>query len=87
MLTEIADVTGGRYFRARNPRELASIYEMLDQLEPVEQESAIYRPRQSLGYIPLLVAILISFILAIAHCWRSGLLPRALSDELQESQS
>jgi Ca-activated chloride channel family protein len=85
VLQEIAATTGGQYFRARNPRELASIYELLDQLEPVEQDTAVYRPRQSLGYLPLLVAILISFALAIAHCWRAGLLPAASTAELQES--
>ena len=72
-LQEIARVTGGQYFRARNPRELAKIYELLDQLEPVEQESATYRPRQALGYLALLGAILLSFLLALQHCWRAGL--------------
>ena len=84
-MQEIAATTGGQYFRARNPRELASIYELLDQLEPVEQDSAVYRPRQSLGYLPLLAAILISFALAIAHCWRAGLLPGPSTAGLRES--
>ena len=74
-LQEIARQTGGQYFRARNPRELAAIYEALDQLEPVEQESAIYRPRQALGYLPLTGALLLSFLLALQQCWRTGLLP------------
>ena len=68
-LQNIAEQTGGRYFRARNPQELAGIYDLLDQLEPVEQESATYRPRQALSYIPLLGALLISFGLAIRQCW------------------
>lgn len=72
-LQEIAKITGGQYFRARNPRELANIYQLLDQLEPVEQEAATYRPRQALGYLPLLLALLISFALALRHCWtRAG---------------
>lgn len=70
-LQEIAQLTGGQYFRARNPQELATIYELLDQLEPVEQEVASYRPRQALGYLPLLLALLLSFGLALRHCWRS----------------
>ena len=69
-LQEIAKITGGQYFRARNPQELANIYQLLDQLEPVEQEMATYRPRQALSYLPLLVALLISFLLALRHCWR-----------------
>jgi len=70
-LQEIAKVTGGQYFRARNPQELANIYHLLDQLEPVEQATATYRPRQALGYLPLLLALLISFFVALRHCWRS----------------
>jgi Ca-activated chloride channel family protein len=64
-LQEIAKMTGGQYFRARNPQELARIYQLLDQLEPVEQDAAIYRPRQALGYLPLLAAVGISFLLAL----------------------
>lgn len=71
-LTQIAQLTGGQYFRARNPQELANIYQLLDQLEPVEQSSATYRPRQSLGYLPLLLAVFLSFLLAASHWWRNG---------------
>jgi Ca-activated chloride channel family protein len=67
-LTEIARLTGGKYFRARNPQELVNIYQLLDELEPVEQETTLYRPRQALGYVPLLGALLLSFLLALWHC-------------------
>ena len=70
-LQEIARLTGGQYFRARNPQELATIYQLLDQLEPQEQTSATYRPRQSLSYLPLLGALFLSFLLALQHCWHS----------------
>ncbi len=66
-LQHIAKLTGGQYFRARNPAELANIYQVLNQLEPVEQESSVYRPRRELGYIPLLLALCISFVLAAHH--------------------
>jgi len=67
-LQQIAQLTGGEYFRARNPQELANIYQLLDQLEPVEQETTLYRPRQALGYLPLLAALMLSFLLALRHC-------------------
>jgi Ca-activated chloride channel family protein len=70
-LQQIAQLTGGQYFRARNPQELVNIYQMLDKLEPVEQETTLYRPRQALGYLPLLGALFISFFLAIRHCGQS----------------
>lgn len=71
-LQQIAKLTGGQYFRARNPQELANIYAMLDQLEPVEQEAATYRPRQALGYLPLLGALVLSFLLALRQWWQHG---------------
>jgi Ca-activated chloride channel family protein len=56
-LTEIAKLTGGRYFRARNTGELAEIYALIDQLEPVEQDAEIFRPRTQLFYVPLAFAL------------------------------
>lgn len=71
-LQEIASLTGGTYFRARNPAELASIYRLLDQLEPIEVDVATYRPRQALGYLPLLLALGLSFLLALRQLWQSA---------------
>jgi Ca-activated chloride channel family protein len=71
-LQKIAKLTGGQYFRARDPQELANIYQVLDQLEPVEQEVVTYRPQQALGYVPLLLALLISFGVALRQLLRSG---------------
>ncbi|MFS1523457.1 vWA domain-containing protein [Microbulbifer sp. 2304DJ12-6] len=65
-LQAIAEETGGRYFRARNPRELAEIYAELDALEPVEQEAESYRPLKSLFFWPLGAALLLSGIWALA---------------------
>jgi len=56
-LKQVAKLTGGRYFRARNTRELAEIYAELDKLEPVEDEKQVYRPTDDLYYIPLLLAL------------------------------
>ncbi len=71
-LQQIARLTGGQYFRARNPQELARIYALLDQLEPVEQDSVSYRPRQALGYLPLLLALGLSFALAARQLLRQA---------------
>jgi|TARA_Y100000310_G_scaffold334724_1_gene415086 Ca-activated chloride channel family protein len=64
-LTEIASMTGGKYYRARNLSELAGVYRDLDQQEPIEQESETYRPVRSLFYWPLSLAVAISLLLAI----------------------
>ena len=63
-LQKIADLTQGRYFRARNNDELQEIYHLIDQLEPVEQESEQYRPIKALFYWPLAGALGISFLFA-----------------------
>lgn len=66
LLVQLAEETGGKYFRARNPQELRSIYKLLDQLEPIEREELTFRPQRSLVHWPLAIALLLSFILA----WR-----------------
>ena len=63
-LQAIADRTGGRFFRAHNPEELAQIYAELDRLEPVEQEAESYRPLKSLYIWPLGAALLVALLWA-----------------------
>lgn len=53
-LKAIAEVTGGRYFRARETAELVGIYRELDELEPVVSDDEVVRPRRDLHYWPLL---------------------------------
>jgi Ca-activated chloride channel family protein len=57
-LTEIADLTGGRFFRARDTAELAGIYGELDRIEPAAQEGDTLRPRRELFVYPLALALL-----------------------------
>ena len=66
-LTAIAEKTGGRYFRARNTEELEQIYQILDQLEPVEKDKQYFRPRTELFYWPLSVALLLAALIAVAR--------------------
>ncbi len=65
-LTEIADITGGRYFRAKDPGTLLAIYELIDELEPVEQEAEIFRPIQALFHWPLAVSLLVWVLLLLS---------------------
>jgi Ca-activated chloride channel family protein len=66
-LTAIAETTGGRYFRARSSEELAQIYALLDQLEPVEKDKQFFRPRSELFHWPLAIALLIASGLAASR--------------------
>ncbi len=64
-LKAIAEATGGRYFRARDTIELQQIYAMLDEMEPVEKETRYFRPRATLFYWPLGIAVVLAFGLMI----------------------
>lgn len=68
-LKAVAKITGGRYFRAHNIEELGEIYQLLDELEPVERDTQSYRPTWSLFYWPLAIAIALASILGLAR-WR-----------------
>ena len=63
-LRQIAEETGGDYFRARNQQELESIYATLNELEPVQAPEEMIRPTLQLFYWPLAAALLLSFLLA-----------------------
>jgi Ca-activated chloride channel family protein len=64
-LKTIAQQTGGRYFRARDVEGLEKIYEILDELEPVESDVEIIRPVDELFYWPLGAAYLLALIAAL----------------------
>ncbi len=58
-LKAIADKTGGRYFRARDVEQLEQIYQLLDELEPIEKDVQRFRPQTALFYWPLAIALVI----------------------------
>ncbi|MEE2022934.1 VWA domain-containing protein [Alkalimonas mucilaginosa] len=64
LLIRMAEETGGAYFRARNMQEFERMYQLLDELEPIERETLSYRPQRSLVHWPLAVALLLSLWLA-----------------------
>ncbi|MCW8923585.1 MAG: VWA domain-containing protein, partial [Gammaproteobacteria bacterium] len=68
-LRAVASTTGGRYFRAHNIEELQQIYQLLDELEPVEKDNQTYRPTWSLFYWPLSAALFFAGILGLLK-WR-----------------
>lgn len=57
LLERIANDTNGRYFRARDTQELQEIYALLNQIEPVIDESQTIRPQRSLFYYGVLFAL------------------------------
>lgn len=64
-MTQIAEMTGGRYFRARSLADMIEIYDELDRMEPIEQDEQTFRPIRLLFHWPLGIALLLSFLWAL----------------------
>ncbi len=71
-LTAIAEMTGGRYFRAKDSARLEEIYRLLDELEPVAREVNVYRPKRALFHWPLGLALLLAVFLTLRRHWGGG---------------
>ena len=83
-LSGIADITGGQYFRAKSTESLRQIYQLLDQLEPVEADPETFRPIRALYYYPLGLALVLTFAIALHRIIRNAMLHRALLQREQE---
>ena len=66
-LSEVAERTGGAYFRAKNVEGLANVYRAIDRLEPVAAEPLYVRPAQDLFEWPLGVALALSLALGLGQ--------------------
>jgi len=69
-LKQIANKTGGKYFRATNNESLEGIYNTIDELETSEIESIKFNTETEEFYLFSLIALglfLISFILKITY--------------------
>jgi Ca-activated chloride channel homolog len=71
-MRDIAEKTGGAYFRARSMDELNNIHHQLDQLEPSESDEESFRPVKTLFYWPLAFALILSFILALSQVFNQN---------------
>jgi len=68
-LQEIAKLTGGRYFRATDPKQLVQIYDEINQLQPIKNATQRWRPQDEWFSYPLGAALLlwILFLLLRKH--------------------
>jgi Ca-activated chloride channel family protein len=57
VLRDVATLTGGRFFRAKDTGELAGIYAEIDRLEPVARAGRAVRPRIERYWWPLALAL------------------------------
>ena len=75
-LTQIAELTGGRYFRATDTATLQDIYGLVDELEPVEEPESGFRPVKSYYYWPLGFAFALCLGLCLASLLERVILKR-----------
>lgn len=67
-LTRVAELTGGKYFRAKDTRSLQTIYETIDTLEPSTAEVEELSHREELYPWPLIPGLgLLALASALAH--------------------
>lgn len=76
-LTRIADLTGGRYFRAKDTAGLQEIYRLLDEMEPVAEPEAGFRPVKSLYFWPLAGSFVLASFLALMNLLAGWQIARA----------
>jgi Ca-activated chloride channel family protein len=69
-LNQIAQATGGQYFRARDAAEFSAIYAKLDEQEPTSTVESGFRPVTELFQWPLALAALLGLAL-LPEPWRS----------------
>jgi Ca-activated chloride channel family protein len=61
-LKDVADTTGGGFYRALDRNELAGIYTRLDQIETRKVDTVTYQPRTDLYWLPLLALIVVAML-------------------------
>ncbi|NKB97666.1 MAG: VWA domain-containing protein [Pseudomonadales bacterium] len=68
-LKEVASVTNGEYYRAKDTAKLQEIYALIDELEPIDQDPETYRPIQALYYWPMSAAIITFALFLLFGIW------------------
>ena len=63
LLRQIADETGGKYYRAVSAEALQEVYNEIDQLEKTEVEVTVYKRFNELYYLPLTLGVSLLLVL------------------------
>lgn len=77
LLSQMAQKTGGKFYRARDTAELSHIYAEIDQLEPSADKQQRFRPVDELFWWPLSMSLLLALLAALrALAWPRILMAR-----------
>jgi len=69
-LKDVAEKTGGGFYRALDREQLEGIYRRLDEVETRRIETVSYRPKRDLYWMPLAAAVLLGMGMAAAILFR-----------------
>ncbi len=64
-LQQIANLTNGQYFLAKDTEEMAQVFALLDEIAPVEYEQETFVPVQELYFFPLALLLACSFFASL----------------------
>lgn len=64
-LKDVAQVTGGGFYRAVDRAELTDIYRRLDQIETRKVDTVSFQPRSELFWVPLLALAMLSMLVQV----------------------
>jgi len=72
VLQDIAELTGGRYFNARNTAALEGVYAAIDQLETTTHEGRVYTQYAELFRYPLLIGsgLILFYVICVSTRFR-----------------
>ena len=79
-IERVSEVTGGQAFQALDQDQLRQAYEVIAEMEPELYETLSFRPRQSLHYVPIALALMLFLIfhtLGAMRNWRQMRTSRA----------
>jgi Ca-activated chloride channel family protein len=70
-IERVSAVSGGRYFQALDQQQLQDAYETIAELEPQLYETLSFRPRQSLHWLPVGIALVLYLIYHSTGAWQT----------------
>ncbi len=76
-LQRVSGLTGGRYFQALDREQLTRAYAAIGELEPELYETISFRPRQSLHWVPVGVALILYLCYHGVAAWQTWRRPGA----------
>ena len=70
-INRVSEVSGGKSFQALDQQELLQAYKTIAELEPELYETISFRPKQSLHWVPICVALILYTLYHAIGTWRT----------------